>query len=226
MATPNVYVICNNNCKYEGMTKEQILTAITQAVNEGHIGNVDTGFVSTVKTINGAPLRFFVGTQAEYDALTTEQKLNLFAIITNDTTKEGINKAIEELKADVESANKKIDNASKELENLKKECAKLSSTFTQTGTASTGYPIVEFDIGTILTYRVLYSSLISIGTIIEGGETGAITIYKTNSNCAFIKGSSIGDFALVTGKWRVCGMCGSTQINSQTYNYWIIQRVE
>jgi hypothetical protein len=82
------------------MTKEQILTAITQAVNEGHIGNVDTGFVKTIKTINGAPLQFFVGTQAQYDALTPEQKQNLFAIITNDTTKEGINNALKTLRTD------------------------------------------------------------------------------------------------------------------------------
>lgn len=95
MATPKVYVICDNNCKYEGMTREQILAAITQAVTEGTIGDCDTGFITTIKTVNGTPLRFFVGTQAEYATL--EDKSNLFAIITDDTTKEGILAAIEEL---------------------------------------------------------------------------------------------------------------------------------
>lgn len=94
--TPTVYVICNNNCKYEGMTKEQILTAIMQAVNEGTIGNIDTGFITTLKTINGLPLRFFVGTQAEYNALAN--KSDLFAIITDDTNKDNITKIIEELR--------------------------------------------------------------------------------------------------------------------------------
>lgn len=97
MATPTVYVICDANCRWEGMTKEQILTAITQAVNEGTIGDIDTGFITTVKTINGTPLKFFVGAQNEYDALSDEAKQNLFAIITNDTTKEGIEAAIKEL---------------------------------------------------------------------------------------------------------------------------------
>lgn len=92
-----VYVLCGENCKYEGMTKEQILTAITQAVNEGTIGDIDTGFITTIKTITGTPLKFFVGDQATYDALPDEQKINLYAIITNDTTKEGILKALEEL---------------------------------------------------------------------------------------------------------------------------------
>ena len=97
MATPTVFVICNSNCKYEGMTKEQILTAIMQAVNEGTIGDIDTGFITTVKTITGNPLRFFVGEQSEYDCLSDHQKENLFAIITNDTTKDELLDALERL---------------------------------------------------------------------------------------------------------------------------------
>lgn len=97
MATPTVYVFCGNNCRYEGMTKEQILTAIMQAVQNGSITDVDAGFVTTLKTINGKPLKFFYGTQAEYDALTAEQKAGLFALITNDTTKEGLLEAIASL---------------------------------------------------------------------------------------------------------------------------------
>lgn len=100
--TPMVYVICDQNCKWEGMTKEQILTAIIQAVNEGTIGDIDTGFVTTIKTINGIPLKFFVGEQHEYEALTDEEKNNLYAIITNDTTKYGIEEAIKQLRGDFE----------------------------------------------------------------------------------------------------------------------------
>lgn len=112
MATPTVYVICDQNCKFEGMTKEQILAAIEQAVNGGTIGDVDTGFVRTVKTINGAPLRFFVGLQSEYDALPNEDKENLFAIITNDTTKEGITDYFEELSGELDSLATKQSNDS------------------------------------------------------------------------------------------------------------------
>lgn len=96
--TPKVFVICDNNCKYEGMTKEQILAAIVQAVNEGTIGEIDTGFITTIKTVNGTPLKFFVGTQAEYEALADKQ--DLFAIITNDTTKEGLLGAFSTLQTD------------------------------------------------------------------------------------------------------------------------------
>lgn len=92
--TPTVYVICDQNCKFEGMTKEQILTAIAQAVESGEIKDVDAGFITTIKTINNIPLKFFVGEQAAFDALSDEEKNNLFAIITNDTTKEGLEEAI------------------------------------------------------------------------------------------------------------------------------------
>ncbi len=104
MATP-VYVLCDNNCKYEGMTKEQILTAITQAVESGTVGDCNTGFITTVKTINGRGLRFFVGTQAEYDGLSKTQKDGVFALITNDTTKDGLLEAIEELREEQNNVN-------------------------------------------------------------------------------------------------------------------------
>jgi hypothetical protein len=99
MAEQKYYVLCDKNCKFESMTKEQILTAISQAVATGSVGDCDTGFVSTIKTINGQGLRFFVGTQAEYEALSADERTGLFAIITNDTTKEGIEAALEELRS-------------------------------------------------------------------------------------------------------------------------------
>ena len=97
------YVLCGQNCKFESMTKEQILTAITQAVNEGTISDIDTGFVSTIKTINGKALRFFVGMQSEYEALTDAEKADVFALITNDRTKESLLEAINEIQTDIES---------------------------------------------------------------------------------------------------------------------------
>lgn len=48
--------------------------------------NPSTGVASVlgVKTISGSVLHFFVGTRAEYEALTDTQKNDLFAIITDD----------------------------------------------------------------------------------------------------------------------------------------------
>lgn len=118
MATPTVYVICDANCKFEGMTKEQILTAITQAVSEGTISDVDTGFVKTIKTINNKPLKFFVGTQAEYEALTEEDKKDLFAIISNDSHKEGIESTLYELGKSVQELEESTRNLTTAVESL------------------------------------------------------------------------------------------------------------
>ena len=60
-----------------------------------------TGEISAygIKTITDTPLRVFVGEQAEYEKLTEEQQQNLFAIITDDPTKEMFLKKLEALEA-------------------------------------------------------------------------------------------------------------------------------
>ena len=82
------YVLRADNCRFEGMTKEQILTAITQAVETGTIQNVDTGFVTKIKEQNsGSAVTLWVGTQAQYNALGTKEP-NCLYIITDDNTVE------------------------------------------------------------------------------------------------------------------------------------------
>lgn len=53
-------------------------------------GSTGKGVVTGVKTVNDTTLRFFVGTQSEYEVLTDTQKQNLFALITDDTTREDL----------------------------------------------------------------------------------------------------------------------------------------
>ena len=112
MAESKYYVICNSGCRFESMTKEQILTAITQAVNEGTIGDINTGFVTTIKTVNGRALKFFVGSQSEYEVLTDDEKKNLFAVITNDTNKESLFSAIEEIRAQLDAQETRLADGS------------------------------------------------------------------------------------------------------------------
>lgn len=58
-----------------------------------------TGLVGSIETIDKQPLHFFVGTKAEYDALpdTVKERQNLFAIITDDKTKEELFAELERL---------------------------------------------------------------------------------------------------------------------------------
>ena len=97
------YVICADGCKFESMTKEQIYAAIEQAVSTGAIKDIDTGFVTKLKECNrNAALSFWVGTQAEYNAL-TETAQNCFYIITDDTSGEDFDTAFAEMKESVET---------------------------------------------------------------------------------------------------------------------------
>lgn len=89
------YCFCGSNCKYETMTREQILAAIVQAVETGEIRDVDTGFVTKIKEKNGGRyVTFWVGTQAEYNALESTAE-NCVYIITDDAAMEDLRKYVE-----------------------------------------------------------------------------------------------------------------------------------
>lgn len=103
MAERKYYVLCESNCKFESMTKEQILTAIQQAVTTGEIKDVDTGFITTIKDQNrGNALTFWVGTTAEYNAI-EEKAEDCFYILTDDTKDADTAAAIEELRTEIEN---------------------------------------------------------------------------------------------------------------------------
>lgn len=102
MAERKYFVLCEHNCKFESMTKEQILTAINNAIETGEIKDVDAGFITTIKERNkGAGLSFWVGTTAEFNAITKKVD-GCYYIITDDTTISDVDKAIEGMRAQIE----------------------------------------------------------------------------------------------------------------------------
>lgn len=96
------FVLCADNCRFEGMTKEQILSAITQAVELGEIRDVDTGFVTKIKEKNGGmQVTLWVGTQAQYNAIEVPD-VNCLYIITDDRTVQEMQDAIVSLQEKIE----------------------------------------------------------------------------------------------------------------------------
>ena len=80
------YCFCGSNCKYETLTKEQILAAIAQAVETGTVGDCDAGFITKLKENNsGNYVSVWVGTKAQYNALPRVEN-NCLYIITDDTS--------------------------------------------------------------------------------------------------------------------------------------------
>lgn len=90
MSEKKYYCYCDSNCKYETMTKEQILAAIAQAAEGGMVYDTETAVISKVKELNaGGFVTFWVGTQAEYNALASADA-NCVYIITDNTWQQDV----------------------------------------------------------------------------------------------------------------------------------------
>lgn len=161
------YVICANNCKFEGMTKEQILTAISQAVGTGSIQDVDTGFVTRLVEQNkGVALYFWVGTQAEYNAI-EEKADDCFYIITDDTAK-----------ADIEAAIAAVSDRVEIIENRKFGAV----LYTSNAYANEG-DTIEFDASKYTLFAITLKTMTSSCVIFCGkANNTAGQSYKLNGN--------------------------------------------
>lgn len=94
MSDRKYYCFCDSNCKFETMTKEQILAAIAQAAENGLVIDPDAGFITRVREQNaGGFVTFWVGTQSQYIAL-ENKAANCIHIITDDTYKADMEAAI------------------------------------------------------------------------------------------------------------------------------------
>ena len=119
------------------LTEEQIITLVTNIVDTGEVGDIDTGFVTRLKEQNrGKQLEFWVGTQAEYDQIELAQA-NTFYIITDDNFKE-------ETEAAIAALNQRIDDISytdvdEEIADLQTRVTNAESDIDDLETASTDH---------------------------------------------------------------------------------------
>lgn len=97
------FVLDEKNCLTESMSKEQILAAIVQAVEEGEIRDVDTGFVTKLKESNyNRQIKFWVGTQAEYNAMQNPPD-NVLYLITDPNLEDDLQNQIDALETTIEA---------------------------------------------------------------------------------------------------------------------------
>lgn len=95
MESGKYYVIGFGNNLYEGMTKEQVIAAIVEATGKTPT-DIDDAFITKIKELNkGRPLMFWVGTEAEYNALPAPEE-NVFYIFSDANDLEDIIKAAED----------------------------------------------------------------------------------------------------------------------------------
>lgn len=104
-----VYVLDEAKNAFQGMTKEQIMTAIENMASTGSPGDIDGGFISKILELNKEGLlRFWVGTMAEFNAL-EEKEEGVLHLFSDDPTVDDIEQAI----TDIETA---LDNYQAETE--------------------------------------------------------------------------------------------------------------
>lgn len=92
------YLICDNNCKFEGLDKEETLSAIQQAIEQGGVQNVDPNepFITKIKDKNtGASVSVWVGTEAQFNAIETKEENTLY--IFNTDFEDNVNKLFQEI---------------------------------------------------------------------------------------------------------------------------------
>lgn len=96
------HVISDDNCKFESMTKEQILAAIQQAIGTGTVTDVDAGFITKIKELNrNGYLKFWIGTTAQYNAIQTKET-NMLYILTDDTEFEDMETEINNFRSELD----------------------------------------------------------------------------------------------------------------------------
>ena len=101
------YCHCDSNCKYETLTKEQILAAIQQAVEGQQIIDPDGGVITKVKELHtGDFVTFWVGSRAEYNALQGTVERNCIYIINDDTSGDDLNKTLQQMNEKLDAAGK------------------------------------------------------------------------------------------------------------------------
>ena len=217
MSERKYYCFCDSNCKYETMTKEQILATIAQMIETGTVKDVDTGFVSKIKEKNtGAAVTFWVGTQAQYNQIGTPD-VNCLYIITDDPTMKNIEEVIVQA---IEGSERAAAAAAEAVETAKKA---FRRGFNVTGSTSPSMMSANKDslfyiieIASKEQPAVRHTIAVDHFTLISGS-------YLSFPNCgATVYGSTDGEyvFVWVTEGWknsygltRFTGYCGSAGAN-------------
>lgn len=69
MSERTYYVLCDDDCRFESMTKEQIVAAIADATGSTPTG-IDDAFITKIKEIRANETKqIWVGTEAQFNAL-------------------------------------------------------------------------------------------------------------------------------------------------------------
>lgn len=205
MSGRKYYCFCDSNCKFETMTKEQILAAIAQAAETGLVFDPDAAIISRVQEGNsGRYVTFWVGTQAQYNALAEKEETCIYVI--TDSTKDAdlvatVERAVSAAEEAVaEAANKAPYGLTEEIVEAWDE-AELD-TFLSRAYSEMGNNKVKFV--TICPSYNIFGGIPTLAIIHKGYSNGMMSVYAT---ATFISHGGYGGQrwykSCENGKWSV-----------------------
>ena len=184
---PTIYVHDENHNRYEGMTREQIINAIVQAVEQGEIIDLDDGFITKIKEQNGNNnIQIWIGTSAQFSALQTKNANTLYILSDDDSADDWdqIAEAVEDLADEITKIKNGDDNTV-----VYKATNAINAQYTsitnggwdigKTGTTAfseAGFYVVRYNVG-LTTYQFF---------IVYDGQTTSIATTITLTN-AFLR---------------------------------------
>lgn len=77
----NIYGFCDNNCKHLVYTREEVLSLLQQAINDGTLQNIDAEYAAIKAIVDGnggENVSFWTGSEAEFNALDPAPKVSRF----------------------------------------------------------------------------------------------------------------------------------------------------
>lgn len=106
------YVLDANKNLKEGMDKEGIYAMLEQAIEDGDLEHVaaDSAFVSKIRDLNGGQdFKVWIGTTAEYNAITTKEQNTLY-LLTDDN----LDQELTDIEQDVDTLQTSVDDLAAE----------------------------------------------------------------------------------------------------------------
>lgn len=108
------YVLDGKGNRINGLSKEEVLSIIQQAIDKGDLSEIDkdSAFVSKLKCcVSGGTFSIAFTTQAKYNELKANNQLvvNCIYFITDDETEANIEASIESLNTDMGDVKKRLD---------------------------------------------------------------------------------------------------------------------
>lgn len=171
------YVLDENGNRQEGLTKEETLSILQQAINDGSLAGIekDSAFVSKLKCcVDGGTFKMAFITEAKFNELKVNNQLDeeTLYFITDDTTEAVLEETIEKFDNDLKAFEKTIENFNDKLNETEETIEEVENR-------------IKEDENGILKYGdaiIPYKKILWSGSVQSDGETKATVTLSSPLN--------------------------------------------